>query len=59
MREVALTAPTLELMVDDTGEFWRVHYMGMTREHRQYWQAYVYWAWANALYSSVPAKEKH
>lgn len=50
-RGCLVPAPTLELLVDDGGEFWRVTYAGMVREHRQYWQAYVYWAWANAVYN--------
>jgi hypothetical protein len=53
-----VAAPTLELYCDDSGEFWRVTYAGMVREHRQYWQAYVYWAWANALYGAAQAVEK-
>lgn len=39
------------MWVDDRGEIWRVYYAGMTREHRQYWQAYVYYQWAQALYA--------
>jgi hypothetical protein len=53
-----MASPTLELFCDDQGEIWRVTYAGMTREHRQYWQAYVYWAWANALYGAAQAVEK-
>lgn len=54
-----MAAPTLELYCDDNGEFWRVTYNGMVREHRQYWQAYVYWSWANALYGVMPEADKH
>lgn len=46
-------APTLELLVDDRGEIWRVTYAGMSREHRQYWQAYIWWAAANASYNAA------
>lgn len=43
-------APTLEVLYDDEGELWEVTYAGMTRRHRQYWQAVVYYEWARALY---------
>ncbi|MFZ9570316.1 MAG: hypothetical protein ACO28M_10800 [Vulcanococcus sp.] len=31
---------------------WRVTYAGMTRFHRQDWQAWVYYNWAQALYAA-------
>lgn len=51
-RGCPVPAPTLELLVDDQGEFWRVTYAGMCREHRQYWQAYVWYASAAAVYNA-------
>lgn len=57
VRGCLVAAPTIELLVDDGGEFWRVTCAGMVREHRQYWQAYVYWAWANAVYNVEPESD--
>jgi len=45
-----LPGPTLELLVDDEGPIWQVTYNGMTRRHRQEWQAWIYYEWAKALY---------
>jgi hypothetical protein len=44
-------APTIELLYDDQGPLWHVTYGGMTREHRQDWQAWWYYEWARALYA--------
>jgi hypothetical protein len=43
--------PTIEVLYDDQGPLWHVTYNGMTREHRQDWQAWVYYEWARALYA--------
>jgi hypothetical protein len=43
-------APTIERLYDDRGVIWEVTYAGMTRRHRQEWQAWVYYEWARALY---------
>lgn len=50
MQRLPVPAPTLERLEDAGGVIWRVHYGGMVREHRQYWQAVVYYEWARALY---------
>lgn len=44
--------PTLVKLIDDEGPIWRVTYAGMVREHRQEWQALVFFYWAMALYET-------
>ena len=46
-----MPSPTIELLYDDDGPVWEVTYAGMTRHHRQCWQAWWYYEWARALYA--------
>lgn len=43
--------PTLELINTKNGDVWRVTYAGMIKEHRQEWQARVFYEQALQLYS--------
>lgn len=47
-----MPAPTIERLQTADGVIWRVTYAGMTRFHRQDWQAWVYYNWAQALYAA-------
>lgn len=42
--------PTIHHMVDDKGDLWRVQYNGMVREHRQSWQAALFYEAVCAAY---------
>jgi hypothetical protein len=52
-----LPGPTLELLYDDEGPLWQITYSGMTRQHRQSWQAWWYYEWAQALYAVAQLAE--
>ena len=43
--------PKLELIDTVDGKIWRVTYAGMIKEHRQHWQARVFYEQALQLYS--------
>lgn len=43
-------SPTIERIATDDGYIWCVTYAGMTRYHKQDWQAWWYYEWARALY---------
>ena len=50
-RALGLGGPRLEELIDDEGPLYRVTYAGMTREHRQEWQAMVWLHEAQSMYS--------
>lgn len=43
--------PELELIDTANGKIWRVAYAGMIKEHRQEWQARVFYEQALQLYA--------
>lgn len=43
--------PILELIERDNDKIWRVTYAGMIKEHRQEWQAKVFYKQALQLYT--------
>jgi hypothetical protein len=46
-----MAEPTLEFVSDDEGGWWEVTYAGMTRRHKQDWQALIYFEMARAAYA--------
>lgn len=47
-----MPAPTIERLETPHGVVWQITYAGMTRIHRQDWQAWWYYEWARALYAA-------
>jgi len=43
--------PKLEKLNTKNGEIWRIYYAGMIKEHRQEWQARVFYEQALRLYT--------
>lgn len=58
MQGCPVPAPTIERLQNKDGVIWRVTYAGMTRYHRQDWQAWWYYEWARALYLAQSALGK-
>jgi hypothetical protein len=46
-----MAEPTLEFIADDEGGRWEVTYAGMTRRHKQDWQALIFYEMARAAYA--------
>lgn len=53
-----MNAPTLELIQTPNGPLWRVSYAGMVKEHRQEWQAKVFYQQAISLYQKSQDHEQ-
>jgi hypothetical protein len=51
-------APTIERLETAEGVVWRVTYAGMTRYHRQDWQAWCYYELARASYCASSLCDK-
>ena len=49
--------PTMERIETDDGTIWRVVYAGMVREHRQEWQARVFFQQALQMAASELRRE--
>lgn len=45
-----MPAPTIEFVKDEGGGYWEITYAGMTRRHRQDWQAWCFYEMARAAY---------
>jgi hypothetical protein len=48
---VGSTPPTMQQVQITTGTIWRVTFAGITREHRQQWQAEIYYQQAMDAYN--------
>ena len=53
-----MPAPTIERLETAEGVVWRVTYAGMTRYHRQDWQAWCYYELARASYCASSLCDK-
>jgi len=53
-----MAEPTLEFVSDDEGGWWEVTYAGMTRRHKQDWQALIYYEMARAAYAVARLQQK-
>ena len=45
--------PIMQQVETTTGTIWRVTFAGITREHRQRWQAEIYYEQAIAAYNGM------
>ena len=60
----AMPAPTLEFVNDDCGGYWEITYAGVTKRHRQEWQAWWLYEMARAAYcvtnaaTALPSSDK-
>ncbi len=50
---VGSTPPVMQQVQTATGTTWRVTFAGITREHRQQWQAEIYYQQAMDAYSEM------
>jgi len=50
---VESTPPTMQQVQTTTGTIWRVTFAGITREHRQQWQAKIYYQQAMDAYNGL------
>jgi len=48
---IGSTPPTMQQVQTTTGTIWRVTFAGITREHRQRWQAEIYYQQAMDAYN--------
>jgi hypothetical protein len=50
---VGSTPPIMQQVETTTGTIWRVTFAGITREHRQRWQAEIYYQQAMDAYNGM------